>query len=385
MKTLRRLIYTEIFSAVFFVLIAFLALFFFFDLLDELPAVGKSGAQGYQLTHALAYSALLIPNHMYELFPICVLIGCVYVMARLAQSSEFTILRTSGLGPGLALKLLLKLGLIFVATTFVVGDYVAPAADYAAQVLKARYQGRITVGQTGAWLREQQPGSNFSANVRALSPDASMSGVRIYEFDTQGRFKAWVEAKRATFAPHEGWVLYDAERTELELSPPAKRRSTTTDAAPPLATAPLSQVHRQRMPEYLWRTELSAEMVSAAVLNPARMKAVDLFQYQRHLQANGQTTQRYEIEFWRKVFYPLSCLVMVVLALPFAYLHFRSGNVTGYVFGGVMAGISFFLLNNVFGFIGNLHNWLPWLASAAPSLIYSIISLAAFGWLVLRH
>jgi lipopolysaccharide export system permease protein len=27
------------------------------------------------------------------------------------------------------------------------------------------------------------------------------------------------------------------------------------------------------------------------------------------------------------VFYPLSCLVMVVLALPFAYLHFRSGGI----------------------------------------------------------
>jgi lipopolysaccharide export system permease protein len=47
------------------------------------------------------------------------------------------------------------------------------------------------------------------------------------------------------------------------------------------------------------------------------------------------------------VFYPLSCLVMVVLALPFAYLHFRSGSVATYVFGGVMAGISFVLLNNV--------------------------------------
>jgi lipopolysaccharide export LptBFGC system permease protein LptF len=92
---------------------------------------------------------------------------------------------------------------------------------------------------------------------------------------------------------------------------------------------------------------------------------VDLFQYIRHL-GQRQSAQRYEIEFWRKVFYPLSCLVMVVLALPFAYLHFRSGSIAGYVFGGVMAGISFFLLNNVFGYIGNLQNWSPWLTAAAP-------------------
>jgi lipopolysaccharide export system permease protein len=98
-----------------------------------------------------------------------------------------------------------------------------------------------------------------------------------------------------------------------------------------------------------------------------------------------QNAQRYEIEFWRKLFYPLSCLVMVVLALPFAYLHFRSGGVAGYVFLGVMLGISFFLLSNVFGYIGNLRAWAPWLVAAAPSMLYSLVSLGAFGWLVLRR
>lgn len=46
---------------------------------------------------------------------------------------------------------------------------------------------------------------------------------------------------------------------------------------------------------------------------------------------------------------------------------------------------TFFLLNNVFGYAGNLQNWSPWLTAAAPGLIYSALSLAAFGWLVLRR
>jgi len=115
------------------------------------------------------------------------------------------------------------------------------------------------------------------------------------------------------------------------------------------------------------------------------MATLDLYQYISHLEANGQTSQRYEIEFWRKVFYPLSCLVMVVLALPFAYLHFRSGGITSYVFGGVLIGISFFLLNNVFGYVGNLRDWWPWLTAASPGLLYTLLSLAAFSWLVLRR
>ena len=115
------------------------------------------------------------------------------------------------------------------------------------------------------------------------------------------------------------------------------------------------------------------------------MPTLELFQFIQHLKANDQSTQKYEIEFWRKVFYPLSCLVMVVLALPFAYLHFRSGGIAAYVFGGVMAGISFFMLNNVFGYAGNLQNWSPMLTAAAPGFIYSLLSLGAFTWLVLRR
>ena len=133
------------------------------------------------------------------------------------------------------------------------------------------------------------------------------------------------------------------------------------------------------------RRILRSSIVAAALLSPDRMSTWELFSYIRHLSANNQNAQRYEIEFWRKVFYPLSCLVMLVMALPFAYLHFRSGQIAGYVFGGVMAGISFYLLNNVFGFMGNLQNWQPWLTAAAPAIIYSLVSLATFGWLVIRQ
>ena len=76
---------------------------------------------------------------------------------------------------------------------------------------------------------------------------------------------------------------------------------------------------------------------------------------------------------------------MVILALPFAYLHMRSGGISAYVFAGVMIGISFFMMNNVAVYVGNLQQWQPWLAAAAPGLLYTAVSLTAFVWLVLRR
>ena len=103
MITLRRLIDREIFRSVAVVTLGFLALFFFFDLIEELKVIQQKKGVGYGYLQATVYLVLLIPNHIYELLPITVLIGTVFVMARLAQSSEFTILRTSGLGPYAAL------------------------------------------------------------------------------------------------------------------------------------------------------------------------------------------------------------------------------------------------------------------------------------------
>jgi lipopolysaccharide export system permease protein len=382
MKTIRRLIYGEVLAAIALVALGFLALFFFFDLVDELQYLGKSNGinagEIYQIRHALLYVGLLVPNHLYELLPISVLIGTIFVMARLAQSSEYTILRTSGLGPWRALKLLLALGALFVVFSFVVGDYVAPASERAAQLLKARYQSKITIGQTGAWLKEKQAYNTYVVNVKALTPDNEMQGVQVFEFNSKGLIVSTTQAPLASFGAGDAWQLQQATRAEFEVG-------STPGATGAAKAQESAKVHRAVLESFRWPTEISAEMVSVALLKPERMGTIDLFNYVRHLDANGQTAQRYEIEFWKKVFYPLSCLVMVILALPFAYLHFRSGGIAGYVFAGVMIGISFFLLNNVFGYIGNLRNWMPWLAAATPGLLYMAVSLGAFGWLVLRR
>ena len=381
MKTVRKLIYGEVWFSILLVSIGFLALFSLFDLIDDLKNVGQksmfAGAEHvYQLRHSLLYVALLWPSRIYELMPISVLIGTIMVMARMAKTSEFTILRTSGLDPWRALRLLLVIGSVFVVLSFTVGDYLSPVTQRTAQLLKAKYQGRITVGQTGAWLKEKQLYNNYVVNVRALSPANEMEGIRIYEYDNKGLVVSLTEAGAAQFAADQSWTLLNAERTEFLIRP------STDSLNKALETASMT---RTRLDSLRWPTEISAEMVSVALLKPDQMATIDLFNYVQHLKSNGQSAQRYEIEFWKKVFYPLSCLVMVILSLPFAYLHSRAGGIPTYVFAGVMIGISFFLLNNVFGYIGNLQRWEPWLAAAAPGLLYTGISLMAFGWLVLRR
>ncbi|MDT8991352.1 LPS export ABC transporter permease LptG [Curvibacter sp. APW13] len=368
MKTLRKFLYGEIVGAVILVTLAFIALFFFFDFVEELQNVGRNAKLGYQIPQALLYVGLMAPAHVYELLPITVLIGTIFVMSRFAQSSEFTILRTSGLGPWRALGALGLLGLAFTFFTFAVGDYIAPLADKTAQRLRAQFLGNLTVGKTGAWLKDRQLYGHYAVNVGALSADTQLRDVQIFEYDNQGFMVSITRAQSGTFGEGDYWQLREVARADF-----------------PALDSTRATIARTQQEELRWPTKLTADMVAAAVLKPERMGTVALFQYMHHLKSNGQSAQKYEIQFWKKVFYPLSCLVMVVLALPFAYFHFRSGSIATYVFGGVMAGISFVLLNNVLNDLGNLHGWQPWFTAALPGMIYSVLSLSAFSWLVLRR
>lgn len=365
MRVSQRYIYRQILLAVLFVSIGFLALFFFFDTVSELSFAGRNN-HDYSPSSAMLYVGLLLPSHAYELLPITVLIGSIYVMSSMAQSSEFTILRTSGLSPAQALRTLLWLGLGFAVLTFVLGDYVAPASERMAQQQKAAIEGKLTTGRTGAWMKERLGDHDRIVNVQELLPTGEMRQVRIFDFNPQGLLQEVIRAESATLEG-EHWQLRQVERSTVIPDNERQQLDRAIQDSMPLATT------------------IRQDMVSSALLDPDRMSTLDLYTYINHLQSNKQSAQSYQIKFWHKVFYPFSCLVMMMLALPFAYLHFRSGGIAGYVFGGVMAGISFFLLNNVFGFAGNLQNWSPWLTAAAPGLIYSVLSLAAFGWLVLRR
>jgi lipopolysaccharide export system permease protein len=367
MRTVRRLLYRDIVASVLFVSLAFLSLFFFGDLVNELEDVGR---QGRTLWHALLAALLEIPGNLYVLAPIAVLIGTIYSLARLAQTSEFTILRTGGLGPGRALKLLAQLGLVFGAVTFLVGDVMAPAALRQSVALKARFSGGITIGGAGAWLKEKRSTPDgehaVSVNIAGTGAGGALRGVRIFEFDADGRLVTRVEAREGRVGGDGRWTLADAEVT----------------AWPAARSADRSPVTVKREAQLEWPSTLTAPVVAAAVLPVSTMTTLELWRYSSHLSDQEQASQGHEIRFWRRALYPLACLVMVALALPFAYLHARSGGVSLKVFGGIMLGISFALLNNLAGHIGNLRGWTPWLAAATPSLLYLLLSMAAFTWLV---
>ena len=312
MKVIKRYLSAEITASTLLVFAALLVLFSFLDLIHELGELGKGG---YRLPHILAYVLLSVPGHVYELFPIAALIGTLFALAQLVANSEYTVMRVSGVSiPRMALTLI-EVGLVFAALTFAIGEFVAPPAERFAQQLRAKSITGVIAQEfrSGLWVKDDR---SF-VNVAQVLPDSVLLGVRIYEFDSDHRLRRISLAQRGEYQQKNIWRLRDVVQTSFEAG----------------------NMTVSRTEEAAWSSVLEPGLLSVLLVVPEQMSAWALYSYVQHLRENNQQTSRHEIAFWNKLIYPFAVLVMMVLALPFAYYQQRAGGVGGKVFAGIMLGI----------------------------------------------
>ncbi|MFL9878860.1 LPS export ABC transporter permease LptG [Herbaspirillum rhizosphaerae] len=377
MRVLQRYITAEIVRSVAFALAAFLALFAFFELMGQLEAVGRNG---YQLQTALLYVAMGLPGNVYELMPTAVLIGTIYALAQFAANSEFTIMRVSSMSTRMTAKALAKIGFGFAIFTILFGELVAPKTTEFGEKLKLQAQGSSLSQQfrSGLWAKDVIKDNGLDGNVigtrflniQRMTPEGMLEGVKIYELDKDFHMSDMIVAARGDYLGEHKWQLTDVQKT--------------TFIANDKASAITSPITTSKNKTTTFISEVTPEILSVLFADPDRMSAYDLRAYTKHLEANNQRTERYEIAFWKKVVYPLSIFVMMALALPFAYLHFRAGGVSLKIFTGIMIGVSFQLINNLFSHLGLLNSWPALLTAALPSTLFMLMAIVALRWVERR-
>jgi len=357
MRILSRYLAREIYSATLLVFAALLLLFAFFDLIHELGDLGKGD---YRLVKIFGYVLLSLPGHVYELFPIATLIGSLFALAQLTSHSELTVMRVSGLSAQRIALSLAKAGLLFVALTFIFGEFIAPFSGRAAQELRLKATSSVVAQEfrSGLWVKD----AGSFVNVEEVLPDTSMKGVKIYEFAPDFSLRAISYAKRGEHVDENRWRLTDVSQTRFELG----RTMVST------------------LPEAYWHSVLTPDILNVLLVVPEQMSAWNLYFYVQHLSENKQKTTRYEIALWSKLVYPFAALVMLMLALPFAYYQGRSGGVSAKIFTGIMLGLGFHLLNRLFAHLGLLNDWPPMFSAVFPTLVFFCAAMVMMWWIERR-
>ncbi len=360
MVTLTRYIGKETLVSTLVIFGSLIMLFGFFDLLNELSDVGHGN---YTITAALLYVGLHLPSRMYELFPVAALIGTLFAVAQLVANSEYTVMRASGASVWQVGWAVVRVGIPLAVVTFLAGEFVAPPAERLAQTLRAAAKGdsaRVVAQQfeSGFWFKQDLT----FVNIRTVLADMTLAGIRIYEFDRDLRLTVIRNAERGTFTGQGKWTLTNVRTTTLS------RDSAKVSDAPTL----------------LWDTVLRPSILTVYQVAPERLELGTLYDNIRLLDEGAQKTSRFEIAFWSKIFYPAAVLVMMLLALPFAYFQRRQGGVGFRIFAGTMLGLVFFLLGRLFSNLGVLNDWPPLFSAVFPLAVFTAVAVAMLWWLERR-
>ena len=166
-------------------MLGLLALFSFFDLIQELDSLGQGN---YGINKMLVFVLLSIPGHIYDVVPVAVLVGMMYSLGTLARNSELTVMRVSGLSIANIALILIRIGLLFPFITFLVGELITPFSEKMAQRLRIKATDNVVAQdfKTGLWVKD----ANSFVNVRTVMPDASLIDIHIYEFDNNFRLRS---------------------------------------------------------------------------------------------------------------------------------------------------------------------------------------------------
>ncbi len=347
MNIITRYLLKEITFSVTLIMLALIAMFSFFDLIQELESLGKGS---YGLSKVLLFVALSIPGHIYEIMPVAVLVGCMYSIGQLARHSELIILRVSGISLASITVSLLKIGLIFTLITFLVGELIAPLSEKMAQRMRIKATDSVIVQdfKSGLWVKD----SNSFVNVEEILPDSTLLNVHIYEFDQTFRLKTSSHAKSGEFQ-NDKWQLVDVTQTHFDKD---------TNYVTQLKTA-------------TWHSLIRPELLNVLLVLPEKMSAWNLYSYIKHLTANKQKTTRYEMALWSKLIYPIACMVMIMLALPFGFIQQRATGASTKLFIGIMLGVLYQILNRTFIHLGVLNDWTPLFSAITPTVLFFAAAL----------
>jgi lipopolysaccharide export system permease protein len=199
MKIIKRYFWQETSTNILMIMLGLLAMFSFFDLIQELDSIGRGN---YGLSKMLVFVMLSIPGHVYDVIPVAVLVGMMYSLGTLGRNSELVVMRISGLSLLDIGLILIKVGVLFTVITFFVGELITPISEKMAQRMRIKATDSVVTQdfRSGLWVKD---GKSF-VNVETVLPDASLLNVHIYDLTKILNYAASATPNRALIATSAG-------------------------------------------------------------------------------------------------------------------------------------------------------------------------------------
>ena len=326
-------------------------LFTLFDLMDDIIR------HKIPASVVVDYFTFFTPQILMLVVPMSVLLGILVNFGILEKNSEITAVKAGGWSLyRIAVPVfLITAGLC--VSLFLLQDYVLPYANTRQDALHNQIKGKPP--QTSMRLQRKWifgEGNRIYNYAYFDNNQDSFVDLNVYDIDLEDvRMLRRVRAARARIDGEGLWTLEEG---------------WIRNYAPPQSEFKRIVKETVRFPE-------KAGYFEKEIFQPkesSKLRYPELRSYINYLMKSGYNATELQVELYKKIAFPLSCLVMSVLAVPFSFSTGRKGAFFGIGLSIAIA-ISYWGISGVFEAMGAYGLLMPALAAWAPTLLFGAAGL----------
>ncbi len=327
------------------VLLTLGALFMFAGQQDDI------GQGTYTTLDAFWFVALNIPQQLYELMPIAVLIGALLGLGQLARGSELTVMRSAGISVWRIAGSVAMAGVLLVVVAVACGELVAPPLQAMAKRDKAlaKFSNISFARRGGAWVRD----GDVLINVMEQSGTSEFDGMRIFELSPDHELRSIASASTATVEADGGWTLSEYRRTRFG--------GETVEA--------------DREASRRFESRVGGDFLALTVALPRQLETRVLWGLMQRLEENGLDSTAQRFAFWSRIARTAAIVFAALLAVPFVFGSLRASGSGTRTLIGVLIGMSFFLAQRTLESGAVIFDASPLVLAWAPTLLLAAASL----------
>jgi LPS export ABC transporter permease LptG/LPS export ABC transporter permease LptF len=327
-------------------------LFTLFDLLDDIVR------NGIPASTVLDYFTFFTPQILMLVVPMSVLLGVLVNFGILEKNSEITAIKAGGWSlyrvavPVFVISTMLCFGL------FLLQDYVLPYANVVQDELHNRIKGKPPQSSMRLQRKWIFGKSDRIYNYEYFDGNQnSFVDLNVYDIDLkQAKILRRTHAARANIDRNGMWTLEDGWVRDYEAAYDGFKRI---------------KKETLRFPE-------NAAYFQKEIFQPkesSKMTYPELRSYINYLMQSGYDATELRVELNKKISFPLSCLVMALVGVPFSFSTGKKGAFFG-IGASIAVAISYWGIAGVFEAMGAYGLLVPALAAWAPNLLFGSAGLA---------
>jgi lipopolysaccharide export system permease protein len=339
------------------VLVVFAGIFVLVALIDYIELMRRAGDIPNVSAALVAKTSLYrVPQVVERILPFCILIGAMSCYLNLSRRLELVVARSAGLSAWQFVTPALLVAFAFGMLATAIYNPISAVL----QERSKRFESEL-FGQTAnapnrssgtSWVSQRtEDGQAIINAVSSRDQGINLSGVSVFTFDTEGRFKQRIEARAAVLEPGV-WRLRNARVYGVGVLP-------------------------ANQAEYLLKTSLTPEQVRESFATPETVPFWELPTYIKIAEHAGLVASGYRLQFQKLLARPFLLAAMVLLAAAVSLRFFRFGGVQKMVLSGVAAGFLLYVLSKVTEDLSKAELMHPGAAAWLPVLVGGVTGFVA--------